>query len=147
MQPPQPSRVAAITDGLLSALGTIPDVTILDGPTPTVPREDVIMIGAGGDASFLVTQKPMPGLGNAYTELVHVICSLWSWSGSQGNKARRDRAAAMLELVAAALRADRKLGGACDICYLGPELEWLQQSDTSGAACSIGFAVTAKTNI
>lgn len=128
-------------------MASIPNVTILDGPTPTVPREDVIMVGAGGEASFLVTQEPMPGLGDAYTELVHIICSLWSYSGSTDMKPRRDRAAAMLELVATALHADRKLGGACDIVSMGPELEWLQQSDTSGAACSIGFAITAKTVI
>lgn len=147
MKPPQPSRVTAVADAILTALGSIPDVTILDGPTPTVPRGDVIMVGAGGEASFLVTQEPMPGLGDAYTELLHVICSLWSWSGSAGMKARRDRAAAMLELVASALHADRKLGGACDICYLGPELEWLQQSAGDGDACSIGFVITAKTMI
>jgi hypothetical protein len=146
MKPPQPSRVPSIVDALLAAVASIPDVTILDGPTPTIPRDDVIGIGVG-EPSFIVEQTPMPGLGNAYTELVHVICSLWSQSGSQGNKARRDRAAAMLELVAASLRPDRTLGGLCDICYIGPEMEWLQQSDTSGAACSVGFAITVKTSI
>jgi hypothetical protein len=146
MKPPQPSRVPAFTDALLAAIGTIPNVTVLDGPTPTVPREDCIAVGIG-EPTFIVERQQMPGLGDAYTEFVHVICSLWSYSGSTDMKPRRDRAAAMLELVVAALRPDRTLGGTCDICYVGPELEWLQQSDTTGASCSVGFAVTSKTMI
>lgn len=147
MRPPQPSRVPTVVDALVAALRVTPGISVFDGPAPVTPQSDGIAVGAEADASFIVQNQPQTGLQRAYGESVSVICLAWSASGSTTMKPRRDRCAALLEAVADTLRNDPTLGGACDLCWLGPDMEWLQQSNTSGAMCSVGFTVTARTNI
>jgi len=147
MRPPTASRVPAAAAALLSALNSIHGVTLLDGPTPMTPRADAIVVGAAGDASFIVDLAFQPGLGLAYLETIDIICSLWSVSGSQGMRQRRERCGELLEAVAAILQADPSLGGSCDLATMGSTVEWLQQSNETGAMCSVGFSVRVKTNI
>ena len=147
MKPPQASRVPTVVDAILAALRGIQGVSLLDGPSPITPQNDAIVIGAQGDASFMVSREKQAGYGISYDETIDVICTIWSASGSSTMKPRRDRCGDLLEQVSSAVDADSTLGGACDLAYMGDAMEWLQQTNNTGAMCSVGFSIRARTNI
>lgn len=142
MKPNVTTRVSPVVDQILTIGRTIPDLTVIDGPSAVTPTRDVLEVGVG-EPSFYTELERLPGLRITYRETLHVVCSLWSWSGSVDIKPRRDRVSALIGEIDLALRAATVVEGVWDRVNLGEQFEWQQGLTDSGAAVSLGFVVVA----
>jgi hypothetical protein len=152
VKPQLPSRVPAVIDGLLELLAAsvaLDGVQVLDGPPLRLSdiEDDAIAVAPGSEAQPGVTSviENQPGLGpNAYLERIEVGMTLASYSGVVNLKARRDRAAALLAAIKAAVDANQVREDAWDAAGLGPNLEWYPNQDESGCTVEIGFSLVFK---
>lgn len=122
--------------------------TVYDGPVPSsVNKGEFVLVGSTGedeDGAFVETELSTLGAGDWIEETGEVVCSAWSWSGGTDLTAKRVAAAALAADCAAAVAADRTLGG----LLVAPGLaqvsafQYQPRQTTDGAICRFTFSVT-----
>lgn len=140
---PLPTAFGAVTDAALAAFAAIDGLQVIDGPTPSPPKDDVLIVGGSADdqSAVGIITTPNRFAYGAATEEMDIVCALYSWSGSKGMKARRDRVIALLAGIRQVLVDDTTLGGACQFSRIGERVSWMERSDVSGTYVSVGFTI------
>ena len=143
------TRVPAVLDALVARMRTAlaGQADVVDGPVAAEGLSDtVLVIGWPGDDGDSVTNDitRAQGLGHRYEETFEVHCVASKVSGNLTMKDTRDAVKAILEAVSAALKADRALGGVCDLAGLGPSMRWAEAQTPDGSVCEVLFSVVGK---
>lgn len=143
------TRVPAVIDALVGRMSEVlaGQVDVVDGPVAAEGLSDgVLIIGWPGDEGDSVTNDVTrsPGLGHRYEETFEVHCVASLVSGDTGMKATRDAVKAIIDTVSAALKADRALGGVCDLAGLGPSMRWAEAQTADGSVCEVLFSVVGR---
>ena len=145
-----PTRVPDVLDALYAFLSTplaADDWQVFDGPiaAQSVEFEGLIIgdVHDAGDMAVDVEVERAEGLGNRYREFYEIQCSMWSVSGDEVMKPRRDRLRDGLAIVEAALKADQTVDGAVDLCILGASQQWRQLQTDMGAGVEVWFSLRA----
>lgn len=152
MKPQLPSRAPLVVDQLLTLFraamtGDFAAVEVLDGPfagEESALPDDVVIVaeGTSDDPGVTTALDPMPALGrNAYQERVEVIVLISSYDGDEEMQPRRDRVAAILAALKAAVDANQKVAGVWDQAGLGGRMAWYPVQTSEGASCAVGFTV------
>lgn len=152
MKPHLSTRAPAVVDGLLAifaARTNLAEVQILDGPVLSVdelePDSIAVAPGTPDQPGFLSTFEPQTSLGRVtYVEQVEVTVAIASYSGETDMKPRRDRCAALLAELQAALVDNQTRDGAWDSVELGPEAVWHPVQSPQGATCAVGITIVAR---
>lgn len=158
MKPQLPSRAPLVVDKLLEIFaaamtGDFEAVEVLDGPTvgdeSSLPDDVVIVAeGTSDDPGVTAALEAMPALGrNSYQELVEVIVLISSYSGDEAMQPRRDRAAAILAALKAAVDDNQRVADVWDQVGLGGRMAWYPVQTGNGASCAVGFTVLSKSII
>lgn len=138
------STVNAAIAGFIAQLEASSDltgVTVHDGPPTTSETPDWIAVGyqPGSTESVSMTWDWAQIGGSRSEETYDVLCSFATTSGDEGMTARRTRAIAIRDAIAAALSTDRTLGGAVRIAHLSEGVIHQEQTNRGAA---IGFTFT-----
>lgn len=138
----------AVVLALVDLFDTAVSATVYDGPVPTsVNESSFVLVGSTGDdddGAFVETELSTLGDGTWIDEAGEVVCSAWSWSGGTDLAAHRVIAGGLAADCAAAVAADRTLGG----LLVAPGLaqvsafQYQPRQTTEGAICRFTFSVT-----
>lgn len=141
------SAVPLVIDALVAKAQAIPDVTASDGLNVDQNYGSYLMIGVedpdSTDMQFSAeTSEDFASTGagaHSRDEEGDIVCAAWAWNGlhgSEGSKAARDAAYAILDALALAIREDISLG-VPQLLWASPRtstrLSQLQSSEGSGA--------------
>lgn len=151
------TAVPVVVDHVLAVVRAVPvviagDVLVLDGPPlRELPQTAVVAIGWPGrnvddTSSGSSTREWLYAGGNTQREDVRVACWLSVWRGGTDMAARRAEAVALLEGIAAALRASPATwtaAGQLQYCRVDDVQLEQTQSDT-GAEVTIAWSVVAR---
>lgn len=133
---------------LLSASGDLTGVTVHDGPPMTAETPEWIAIGYQPDTVDSVQLVyEWAALGQRHQEEHYdILCSLVSTSGDEAIAARRSRAIALRDAVAAVLADNPTLSDTVRIAHLsGATLR--QQQTSQGALAGFTFTVSVQARI
>lgn len=142
------TRYGLVVDALVALIGAT-DTTVFDGPplTSDIPT-DYVIVGATDDPDEDSgdIRADWSGLGaQKRKEESDVTCCVVAWTGDDNLKATRDRALAVLDNVAAAMKADHSLGvllpGWAHITSAVPR----QRRNTNGTYFRLVFTVSYQT--
>lgn len=140
------STVPAVLDAILALLRASPDlsgVQVVDGqPLRTDP--DVVCIGFTGNAgeSSVESTRTVEQLKRQPDREQYEITSLASsWSGATDPVAVRNRAYELLDVVAAELAKDPRLGGLVTEVRLSSD-RFAQEQTSKGAVATVMFTIT-----
>jgi hypothetical protein len=138
------STVNAAISGLLAALAASDDLTgvvLHDGPPAVAESLDWIAVGyqPGSTESVTMTYDWAQIGGQRSEETYDILCSFAAHTGDADMSLRRARAITIRDAIAAAVSADRTLGGAVRLAYVS-EAVMHQEQTSRGAA--IGFTFT-----
>lgn len=141
------SAVPLVIDALVAKAQAIPDITATDGLNVDQNYGSYLMVGVedpdSTDMQFSAeTTEDFASTGAQMVsrdEEGDIVCVAWAWNGlhgSEGSKAARDTAYAILDAFTTAIRTDSSLG-VPQILWCSPRtstrLSQLQGSDGSGA--------------
>lgn len=107
----------AVIDVLVSIFDAALSVDVYDGPNPIAANKgDFVLVGSTGEEEDGATVEQEPsdlGPGTWLDESGEVICSAWSWTGSDASTVPARRAAALsyVDACSDAIAANRSLGG------------------------------------
>ena len=133
--------VLAVVGGLMTAFGTIPDLTVLDY---ALAGRDVTGNAVIVGEQVAVEKLPASRAGAMYDAQVTVAFRVLCASGSRLPGPTVQSAAGVLDAAQAAVEADPTLGGACDHAVLSPSSDWSSSSDQEGAMTEIAGTVVAR---
>ncbi len=144
-----PSVVDDVLTALTASIAALPalsGVEVLDGPRPEAPgAADMVIVGDDGDpdssAQVAVTQEWANLAATSRYEFGEVPCCVVSQSGDTDLTARRDRAAAVLAAIEAAVLSDLTLGGRVMVLQLNA-LRAQQYQNSAGSAAVLPFTIT-----
>lgn len=143
------TRVPEVVDAFVARMTTALDgvAEVVDGPVAAENLPEVVLVvgwpGDDGDAVSNTVERAQ-GYGHRYVEVFEIHCVASVVSGDVDMKATRDRAKAIVDAVSVALKADRALGGVCDLVNLGPSMRWAEAQTPDGSVCEVLFSVAGK---
>ena len=120
---------------------------VYDGPVPAaVNNGDFVLVGSTGedeDGAAVDLELSEMGPGTWLNETGEVVCSFWSWTGGTNLPARRAAASALATACAAAVAADRTLGGLLVAPGLAEvsTIRYQPRQTSDGAICRFTFSV------
>lgn len=142
------STVPAVLDALVAlarAVLTPERVQVLDGGPHRDTEPDVVAIGFTGDPgeACVTDTRTREQLASAPDREQYEVTSLASaWKGHETDaKAVRDRAYEIVNLLAAELERDQRLGGLVNRARLSTG-EFAQEQTTKGAVATVRFVIT-----
>lgn len=128
-------------DTLVAAFKQATGADIFDGPPARMPSSTGVAVGATREPDVTSEwQAPSTDMGGGYGEDLTVVCLAWSGGGGVVFKPYRDQVRDLLELVVAALAADRTLGGSVSTVDLTGGT-WTQEQTGEGALVTCEFRV------
>lgn len=144
------TRVPAIRDELFARLSAaMTEWQCFDGPPAAVEYEENVLVvghqstGGGFTVENEVTRQQ--GMGHRYSEVFEIGCVLSSTSGDeQVFSALRATLLGGLEQIEAILKADRALGGLCDLLGLGSGMNWVEESNRNGSTAEVLFSIVGR---
>lgn len=143
-----------ILPDVISRLGTmfttaVSPVAVFDGPVPPAANKtDFVLVGSTGDdfEDGATVGRVLSDLGDGtwFDESGEVFCSAWSWSGDTNIAARRTAVTTMATACAAAVAADRSLGGllVAPGLALVSDFRYQPRQSAEGALVRLIFSVT-----
>lgn len=139
-----PSQLNAVIAYLVVMFGTVAET--FDGPTPTDPPAEFILVGSSGDddEDVATTDREWAPEGNRWIEETgEVVCSIWVQSGDTDLVGRRARQDELFDACEAAVLADPTLGGLCnwkEPAFI-PRTRLRQNQANSGSLARLIFSV------
>lgn len=139
------STVPAVLDELVARTRLVlPEVQVLDGGPHRDTEPDVVCIGfrvPAGAAAVEDTRTREQLAASPDRERYEITCLASSWRGSEHDaKAVRDRVYEMLDVIAAELERDQRLGGLVNRARLST-VAFAPEQTTKGAVATVSFVV------
>lgn len=143
----QDSAIVALCS-LLSAAPALSGVTVHDGPPMSAETSEWIAVGfSPGEAVAVDATYEWAQIGaQRHEEHYDILCSLVTNSGDEGMPARRTRAVALRDAVAAVLYANPTLSGAVRIAHMSAA-QLVQEQTPQGASAGYTFRVSCAARI
>jgi hypothetical protein len=138
------TAIPQVLDALVAALRlALPAVDVFDGPQSGAVGGEGIAVGTSREDNSVEFTWPAADLAGGDAEHATIACLVWSGSGDSTYQAARQRVAVLLDAVAAALAANRTLGGAVSSAWITGGV-WQQQAVT-GVLVTCEFQVEIDT--
>lgn len=145
MTGPAVTRIADVLDALIGLIETAaPDLQVADGPVIGETLAEAICVGftEGQDRpGYDTTYRRQDGMGRRLVEDWSVRCFLTIASGDSEMRPLRQRAAAILGAIDAALRAQSNRPDAWDRALLSGTADWVPVITPQGGLCNVFFSV------
>lgn len=133
---------------LLSAAPALSGVSVHDGPPMTAETPEWIAVGfSPGEPTAVELTYEWAQIGaQRHEEHYDILCSLVTNSGDEGMPARRARAIALRDAVAAVLTANPTLSGAVRIAHMS-SAQLVQEETSQGASAGFTFRVSCQARV
>lgn len=140
------TRINDVVDTLVDVIQTAaPELQVADGPVIAELLSEAICVGFSDGVDrpgYSTDYTRQEGLGRVrYQEDWSVRCFLTVSSGDTAMKPLRDRAAAILGAIAAALADKTRAPEAWDRAALSGAADWVPVIDAQGGLCNVFFTV------
>lgn len=133
---------------ILTADTGLAGVNVYDGPPMAAESLDWVAVGyQPGSTEAVTAQYDWAQIGQQrHEEHITILCSLATSTGDEPMGARRSRAVALRDIVAAALRANPTLNGSVRIAHMD-SANLVQEQTPQGALAGYAFTVSAVARI
>jgi hypothetical protein len=141
------AAILALTS-LLGAAPSLSGVSVFDGPPTSAETPDWITVGwSPGETAAVDVEYAWAEIGaQRHEERYDILCCLATTSGDEAMPARRARALAIRDAIAAVLFANPTLSGAVRIAHMSAA-QLVQDETEQGASAGFTFRVNCQARI